>query len=369
MTRTLWLAVSACALAAALACARQSSNPTSPSAGLGGGVAAAPDGSTLKATAPVAQAPVGGVRLPDSTQNVTLVVGNSTMTYTVGTAVALTYRFEVYDSAGTRVYSSPAVNGGNGTTSHTVSATLENDKTYSWQARAEFLGAVTAWTARATFMTPAIPAGYMTAQELYDPLIDGKTLGEIHGAVQFIPGVGVKLLDWTSYISYELPQTLLEGEYSLIVTNMPANTKGGKQKVMSMGQGYSDIVTNDRRMTVEKRGDPPGIIAWRFITHDDQVDTEGAERTYYNFQANLDYLFKATWRGNLFNVLIREGGMNGAIAYDYGKYWSGRPYDPTPHVIFIGAPVGRSGPDAATIENTIYRQVWVSARPRPGFAK
>lgn len=370
MTRKCWFGFVVCALALAGACARSSGNPASPSAIAGGSAGAAADGSTLKATPPAAQSPVGGVRLPDSTQNVTLVVTNSTMTFASSPSIALTYKFEVYDSGGNRIYQSPAVSSGSGTTtSHTVPLTLENDKQYSWQARTEFLGAFTAWTARASFLTPAIPQGYIRAQEIYDPLIDGKTIGEVHGPVQFIPGVGVKLLAWESYISYELPQTLLEGEYSLIVSNMPANTKGEKQKVMSMGQGYSDIITNDRRMTVEKRGDPPGVVAWRFISHGDQVDTEGAERRTYNFQAQLDYLFQTTWRNNFFNVLIKEGGVSGSIAYDYGKPFKGRAYDPNPHVIFVGSPVGRSGPASASIENTIYRQVWVSAAPRPAFAK
>jgi hypothetical protein len=37
-------------------------------------------------------------------------------------------------------------------------------------------------------------------------------------------------------------------------------------------------------------------------------------------------------------------------------------------VVFVGAPVGRSGTAAASIENTIYKQIWVSASPRPAFA-
>ena len=61
------------------------------------------------------------------------------------------------------------------------------------------------------------------------------------------------------------------------------------------------VVTDDRRMTVEKRGDPEGIVAWRFISHLDQVDTEGAEREFVPFDANQPYLFTATWNG-AFNV-------------------------------------------------------------------
>ena len=48
--------------------------------------------------------------------------------------------------------------------------------------------------------------------------------------------------------------------------------------------------------------------------------------------------------------------------------WDGRGYEPNPHVIYLGAPVGRSGLDGASVDNMIIRQVWVSPRPRPSFA-
>jgi hypothetical protein len=308
------------------------------------------------------------VRLPDTTQSVTLVIANSTMTFVTSAAIALTYRFEVYDATGARVYQSPAVSGGNGTTSHVVPTQLENDRTYSWQARAEFLGAVSSWTPRSTFMTPAVPTGYISASEIYDPLISGRSIGQVHGPVQFIPGLGAKLLGQDAYISYELPQTLFEGEFSLIVTNLAANTKGGKTKLFAMGKGYGDIVTNEYRMTVEKRGDPPGVVAWRFIARDDQIDTEGPERVTYNFLASQTYFWSATWRANRFTLLINEGGVNGRTIYDHGKTWKGRGYEPNPHVIYVGAPVGRSGLEGASVNDVIIRQVWVSGRPRPGFA-
>ena len=149
---------------------------------------------------------------------------------------------------------------------------------------------------------------------------------------------------------------------------MAANTEGEKQKVMAMSEGYADIITNDRRMTVEKRGDPSGTIAWRFITHDDQIDTVGNERRGFPFRASEVYFFQTTWRNNFFNLAINEGGVNGRNVYDFGKSWGGRQYDPNPHVIFVGCPIGRSGSAAASIENTIYRQIWVSNSPRPAYA-
>ena len=220
-------------------------------------------------------------------------------------------------------------------------------------------------------MTPEQPDAYIRGNELYDPLIDGKTIGTIHGPVTFIPGLGVRLESQLSYISYELQQTLTEGEFSIIVTGMPANTEGDKTKLFAMAQGYGDIVTNDRRMTVEKRGDPAGVIAWRFITYDDQIDTVGAERRAYNFQQNLTYFWKATWRNNVFNLLVREdavSGVNGRKIYEMGKHFAGRAYrSEPPRHLHWGArrPQRLAG---ASVDHVIIRQVWVSGRPRPSFA-
>ncbi len=172
-----------------------------------------------------------------------------------------------------------------------------------------------------------------------------------------------------SYISYQLPQTLLEGEFSILITDMPTNTEGDKTKLFAMAEGYGDIVTNDRRMTVEKRGDPAGVIAWRMITHNDQIETTGdAERVQVDFDQNQHYFWQATWRNNRFDLRINEGGVVGRTIYNFGKPFRGDPYDPNPHVIYIGAPVGRSGPAGASVDHVTIRQVWVSGRPRPGFA-
>lgn len=353
-------------LAAALAgaCADGNDNPLSPSAAVPLGTGAAPDGSTLKATAPAAISPVNNQRL--DTPEILLTVRNSTANF--ASPVPLAYRFEVYNAAGARVYQSGLVPGeGDGTTDHAVAAQLDGDQTYTWQSRAEFNNAFGPWGARASFFLEN-SNGYIRGNELYDPLTNGRTIGQINGPVTFIPGVGVRLESQLSYISYELQQTLLEGEFSILVTGLATNTDGNKTKLFAMGEGYSDIVTNDRRMTVEKRGDPPGIVAWRFITADDQVDTEGPERTFVEFDPNQTYFWEATWRGNFFNVLAKAGGVNGPKIYDMGKPFHGRAYDPVPHVIYLGAPVGRSGEAGASVDHVIIRQVWVSNRPRPAFA-
>jgi hypothetical protein len=363
MKRKFWSASSICAIALAAACSKQSASPTSPTAAAAAKSQADGDGVTLKVSAPTPVSPINGVKISQG-DNVVLTVNNSNASF--AGSIPLRYEFAVVNGAGQQVFVGQA---GSGATQSSIQVTagLDAETQYQWHARAYYGEHVGPWSAYATFISPA-NEGYIRGNELYDPLINGKTIGVVHGSVQFVPGVGAKLPDWYSYISYELPQTLLEGEYSVLVTNMPANTKGDKQKVMAMGQGYDDITTNDRRMTIEKRGDPPGIVAWRFITHHDQVDTEGAERTFVNFLANQVYFFRVTWRDNVFKVKIQEGGAQGPVVYEFGKHWDGDPYDPKPHVIYVGSPIGRSGPSAASVENTIYRQVWVSGNPRPSFA-
>lgn len=360
----LFTSVVACLLALAVACSKQSPSPASPSPATSIGSADAnADGSTLKASAPTPQSPINGVR--PSTPQITLVIANAQPTY--ASNVLLTYRFQIL-LAGAQVYEAGGVAGNSsGTTSHLVTGTLEGDKTYQWRARAEFQALVGPWSALASFIAP-VNDGYIVGNELYDPLINGKTVGTVHGPVTFIPGVGLKLETQLSYVSYELQQTLTEGEFSILVTNLATNTEGTKTKLFAMAQGYDDIVTNDRRMTVEKRGDPAGIVAWRFITHDDQVDTEGAEREFVEFDTSAHYFWEATWRNNFFNVLIRRDGVSGSTIYSKGKPFSGRAYDPNPHVIYLGAPEGRSGPEGASVDGVIIRQVWVSSRPRPSFA-
>jgi hypothetical protein len=149
---------------------------------------------------------------------------------------------------------------------------------------------------------------------------------------------------------------------------MPQNTEGEKTKVFAMSQGDGDLTTNERRMTLEKRGDTEGTIAWRLITDRDQIETCCHERVGYPFQASLVYLFRATWGFNFFfRVTIHEGGVGGREVYNFGKGFNGY-YDPDPHVVFIGAPPNRSGPTNQSIEFAVYRQLWVSHRPRPSFA-
>lgn len=356
-------AAAVCALAVAVGCSKQTPSPSAPGAADPASIDANADGSTLKASTPTLQSPINGVKLP-SGEPVVLVAGNSTTSFVSG--VPLSYRFEVTNAAGV-VVETALVTGGSTTTSRTVAAELDGDLTYQWRVRPEYQGTPGPWSARASFISPTTD-GYIRGAELYDPLINGKTVGTIVGPVTFIPGVGVRLEALHSYIVYELPQRVEDGQISALTTNMVTNSEGGKTKVFSMAGGYSDVTTNEARMTVEKRGDaPPGAIAWRFITTGSQIDTEGAERVVREFEAHKTYFWEATWQNRFFNLRVNEDGVTGRNIYEFGKPYKGF-YNPVPHVVYVGSGPTRGGPDTQSVQGMVLRQLWVSERPRPAFA-
>ena len=360
MSKKVYLVAAAGLLATVVACSEKSSSPAAPSTSPAGvddaGVLA--DGTTLKVTAPTQTSPANGATLD---QFETTLKVNPSVARFAPEVTQFAYKFELL------------VNGQVVRDFRTSSFTewkitdLDINVTYGWRCRAEQGQYFGPWSATWTFKTPDIPEGYIAGGEVYDPLWNGKTVGTINGPTTFVKDVGLKMLDFTSNVEYALSQTVTAGEMSLLVTNFPANTDGGKTKVMSMRQGRGDITTNDRRFTIEKRGDPAGFVAWRVITSLDQIDTEGAERRFVNFQADKTYLWTAKWGNGVFNLTIREGGPTGPSVYNFGKSYDGI-YDPSPHMAYIGSPVGRGGPADATIPDMIVRQFWLSNRPRPDFA-
>lgn len=362
----LWFGSVVCTLALAVACSKSSPNPTAPTREIVKAETAAPDGSTLKVSAPTPQSPINGAKGAQGVP-ITLIIGNSTQAFGV-TPVVLTYKFEVYNSAGAKVYTSPNVVAGTSTTSNVVTVTLEGEKTYTWQARAEFQGASGPWSTRASFVSPTND-GYIRGNEIYDPLMNGKTVGDVHGAAEFVPGVGLHILSEETFVEYNLPATLTEGSISALITGVgvTSSTEDPKLRVFTMRQGTSAINDNPYRMSVDKRGN--GAVAFRFLTNEDNyVETQGAERRVVPFHESLTYFVQATWRDSFFNVEYREGGVNGTTIYSFGKGYDGV-YSPSPHNVYIGSPyaAGDRG-EPSSLDGMIIRQLWVSPRDRPDYA-
>jgi hypothetical protein len=256
--------------------------------------------------------------------------------------------------------------GPDGKTQFELPGDLQPTTRFYWRARARQGTTDGPWSERATFRTKI--EGYNRPGELYDPLTAGTTVGQVVNSVTLTPGRGATINSNESHIRYNLPATVTAGEFSMEVDGIQNFTPGDKTKIMSMYDGGGDITTSDYRMTVEKRD--AGIIAWRFIAgetdnEETQIETIGAERVGINFNPGQTYLWRSTW-GGFFRVEIFNGTTTADRIYEFGKGYHGT-YDPTPHVAFIGSPIGRGGPNDASVVGATWRNVYLGSagRPRP----
>jgi hypothetical protein len=160
----------------------------------------------------------------------------------------------------------------------------------------------------------------------------------------------------------------------LMVTGFDEGSPGDKTKIMSMQEGGGDITANDYRFTAEKRGssyETPGATTWRIIMGDAD---EHAGRIFDGgrlpvaYSDEQWYFWKFTWESpGRARLQVIEGGPRGRVIYDQSRGTGGFLYRPVPHLIHVGASVGRAGPIDASIPGAIYKNVWVSSRPRPAF--
>jgi hypothetical protein len=330
-------------------------------------------------TAPAIDAPAVDTQL--DTLRPVLSVKNATSTQTG----AKTYEFQVSDSTAfsaastsnvpgfaATVSATAVAEGANGTTAWTPATDLQPTTLFYWRARAVQGSATSPWSNTGTFRSKLV--GFNRAGELYDPLIHGESVGELIGGATFIPGKGVQLNTGASFVRYLLAQTITNGEFSMDVEGLRANASGDKAKVFGMQEGQSDFITNRYRVDIQYRGTtgaPPNAITWRVLygSADDlnvryEPDTAKRFASVFLLNPSTTYHWKATW-GSEFRLVVREGGVSGSTLYDYGLATPRGQYAPNPHYAYLGAPVGRSGNESASIPGTIYRNVWLANRPRP----
>lgn len=349
-----WGATAIVALAL-VACGGSSSNPAAPSPGTAANSDAAASGNaTLKVSAPEMTSPADGEVLKDLP--VTLKAKSASGTYV---STSLLYRFQVLTTTGTTI----ADSGRQKSLTYVVSGDLKAKAKYQWRVRAEASsGEFGPWSALRTFTTPDILSGYIRTGELFDPLTNGKTVGTRHGSITFMGTKGAKLNDFTSYISYRMPQPMTSGELSMIITNLEQNMPGSKTKVFGMAESTDNITVDPYRMTVDKRAG--GQVAFRIITGDPSTDYS-TDRTVVPFGDSRDYLWTFKWGGGRASLTIQLG-ENGNTILSKSVHYNGT-YRPDPHMVFVGVPAGRNGPIDATAPGMIVRNVWMSTKPRPNF--
>jgi len=369
--RTLFPAAIAVAAVAAtiVACGgSKSATPTTPT----------PVSATL--TAPKLDSPATGAQA-DSLRP-TLTVQNVTSDQPSGTR---TYEFQVSDTTSFSATASSAIagfaaqvgktgvaEGSSGKTSWTPETDLQPTTLFYWRVRALQGTATGPWSDTFTFKSKLV--GFSRGGELYDPLIHGETVGEVVGSATFIPGKGIQLNTNTSFVKYLAAATITNGEFSMDVEGLRPNGPGDKTKVFGMQEGQSDFITNKYRVDVQYRGAagfPPNAITFRALygSADDlsvryEPDTATRFASVFSLNPATVYNWKATW-GSEFRVQVRDGGTNGLLLYNVGVKSTKGVYAPSPMYAYLGAPTGRSGAESASIPGTIYRNVWLSNRPRP----
>jgi len=343
-------------------CGESKRAPVAPDAGGVPGPDANPDGSTLKATAPAIVSPSGGTQATDP---LTFVASKSTGKFA---DITPSYQFQVR-SGSTVVYDSGTVGGvgaGSNVTFSPGPSNIQPDTDYTWRVRAVLGSAVGSWSADGAFKSPV--GAFIRGNEIRDPLTIGRTVGTPFGAVQFIQS-GLELITHESRVGYQLPQTLEAGEFSVMVTGFDEGSPGDKSKIMSMQEGGGDITTNDYRFTVEKRGSSysvPGATTFRVIVGGGEHAIFDSTRLPVAYSDERWYFWKASWGSNFAQVEVREDSPTGRTIYSQ-RVNTNHAYNPQPHVVYLGAPVGRAGPIDASIPGTIYKNIWVSANPRPNF--
>ncbi len=331
-------------------------------------------------TAPALESPANDEQLDNLRPALT--VRNATSDQTG----ARTYEFQVSDSNGFTAVTTSNIEGfaatvgktgvsegANGRTSFTPDGDLQPTTLFYWRARAVQGTATSAWSATGTFRSKLV--GFLRAGELYDPLIHEETVGQRVGSTDFIKGVGIRLNNGQSHVKYLLPQTITNGEFSMDVEGLRANNPGAdKAKVFGMQEGQTDFITNRYRVDIQYRGTrgfPPNAIQWRVLYGDSgdldvryEPDRAKREASVFPLNPSTTYHWKFTW-GSRVDLVVREGGIAGPAFYDYGMPSPNGRYAPNPHYAYLGAPVGRSGGESASIGGTIYRNVWLGNRPRP----
>ena len=329
-----------------LACTSNSSTPltpTSPSTSAASSTAA--DGSTLKATAPVPQSPVGGAK-PASPATLTISVATATFS---AAALPPQYRFQVFNSANTMVENA-LVNA----TSYSVAAELAVNQTYTWKARAELNGYFGPWSTTASFIAPE--TAFLGVSEFADPLTNGRTVGIQRGG-HFTPGQGWSADSLSGGIDYDLQQACANCTLEFDVTNF-GKAEGEfvdkDLKWISMGDAgtfgdFGAFRNHPWKMHLEQRSDGDGTgmkITWRNggFGEGEPGDHVIKVDPAVNWNSNQVFHFKLVWDGGGFSVFVD------------GREWFGagfsQPYAPPNHRVSLGC-----WPRAESFPSASYRNV------------
>lgn len=329
----------------------------------GGGnrtVPTSPGSATI--SAPVPETPINDTQL--DTLRPTLTVRNATSSE----SGSKTYDFQLSASSdfATTLVTQTGLAEGNGTTSYTPASDLPASTRVYWRARAHQAGSSSPWSTTAQFQTRV--GGFNRAGELFDPLTNGQTIGERSGSTTFMGEQGLRVDNNTSWVKYQLVQTLTSGEISVEVTGLYPNHPGEKSRIFSMADGTPRLFDSNYLFNVQYRGlngNPPNAISFKLLHGSNafKYEPDFGTRTagIRSLNPGTTYLWTATW-GSTFRLVVREGGANGPVIYDQSMATPGT-YNPTPHTVYLGATDANI--ESGSWPGAIYRNLWVGSGPRP----
>lgn len=340
----------------------------------------APTAVTPTLTKPSPDTPADGAQLDNIRP--TLSVNNGTSNVTTA---AKTYEFQIADNSaftlnanfnafytvtvsGTGVAEDPS-----GKTKFTPTADLQPTTKYYWRARLVQSGTNSDWSDVRTFKTKLV--GYNKPGALYDPLVNGETIGTIGGSgnITWVPGQGIKFNDERAYVVYELPQVLSSGEMSVEVTGLNPDGPCCKPRIFSMLDWLGTIASSSKySFNVQYRGAggaPANCISWKAVLGDNSHSVEPTVDRYqmvFILDPSKVYLWQGFWTPTSFRLVVKEGGTTGPVVYDQkADATSAANWNPEKMYAFIGTNNGAFVQYDGTRAGMTVRNLWVGSTPRP----
>jgi hypothetical protein len=144
-----------------------------------------------------------------------------------------------------------------------------------------------------------------------------------------------------------------------------------------MSDSTYDVYRSNYLLVAQYRGvggNPDNCIAFKALLGDPfyKLEPDFGQRAagVVALDASRSYLWTGTW-GNFFRLVVQESG-GGRTLYDVGIPVSAlgvapfaASYNPTPHFAYLGANNGPFGEEHGSWPGAVYRNVWISTRPRP----
>ena len=330
---------------------------------------------TPQAPAPVAlKLETPGPRAPIASQQLDVIKPTLSVTnaVTAGDVGTVTYEFEVSEvesfPAGSKTSSVRDVpQDGSGVTTWSPPSNLLPNLKYFWRVRARAANVVTPteWSPIETFRTRT--QGFIIpGQEVYDPMIDGSTVGNRIGG-RMVAGQGWQATANTDGLFYDFGAcTSCTMEFD--VTNFGRAVGAAAQKDykwVTMGDAstfgnFSSFRNHPWKMHLEQRSDGNGTgmkLIWRNgdVGDGNPGDHENRNDSTVDWRSNVVYRFTIRWTPAGFSVRVGIVNADGTVTGDrewFSDSFGGRAYAPPSLRISLGC-----YPRGETMTGAIWRNV------------